>query len=229
MPRDDYRTDLVATAVLPAPTGRTPPRLGLVARGDLSRMEVALAGNVPAPLRATLTLRGKDHARAGSCAPMPMRWIRSLLAGSGEAGTPIAFNLQADGTAAMRNCKAGSRGAISTATIQPSHVSLAEQVLTVQPLVIDVLDGRVTLHGHAEPAAIPTTPACGSRSTRAAWPGAAPTTRHARSSRRRRLRHRRQTRCVDGDRRRHVIARRPARPAAIRWSRRQRAHAAADR
>ena len=34
VPRDDYRTDFVATAVLPAPAGRTSPRLGLVARGD---------------------------------------------------------------------------------------------------------------------------------------------------------------------------------------------------
>ena len=148
VPRDDYRTDLVATAVLPAPAGRTSPRLGLVARGDLSRMDVALSGNVPATLRATLTLRGKDtpgwQLRASSDALDP-----SLLAGSGEAGTPIAFDLQADGHGGDAQLQGRiTRGGL-TATIQPSHISLAEQVLTVQPLVVDVLDGRATLRGFA--------------------------------------------------------------------------------
>src|SRR5690606_9655356 len=39
-PGDGYRSDLVASAVLPAPAGRMPPRLGLVARGDLSHLVV---------------------------------------------------------------------------------------------------------------------------------------------------------------------------------------------
>ncbi|MGV8922952.1 MAG: hypothetical protein ACOH1L_06345, partial [Thermomonas sp.] len=37
-PRDNFRSNLTASAVLPAPARRTPARLGLVARGDLSRM-----------------------------------------------------------------------------------------------------------------------------------------------------------------------------------------------
>jgi translocation and assembly module TamB len=148
VPRDDYRSDFVATAVLPAPAGRTPPRLGLVARGDLSRMEVALSGNVPANLRATLTLRGKDmpgwKLRANSDALDP-----SLLVGSGEAGVPIAFNLQADGQGGDAQLQGRITRGDLTATIRPSHISLAGQVLTVQPLVVDVLDGRVTLRGFA--------------------------------------------------------------------------------
>jgi translocation and assembly module TamB len=148
VPRDDYRTDLVATAVLPAPAGRTSPRLGLVARGDLSRMDVALSGNVPATLRASLTLRGKDQPgwklRANSDALDP-----SLLAGSGEAGMPIAFNLRADGHGGDARLQGRITRGDLTATIQPSHISLAEQVLTVQPLVVDVLDGRATVRGFA--------------------------------------------------------------------------------
>ena len=148
VPRDDYRTDLVATAVLPAPTGRMSPRLGLVARGDLSRIEVALSGNVPAPLRATLTLRGRDtpgwKLRAHSAALDP-----SLLVGSGEPGTPIAFHLQADGQGGDARLQGRITRGDVTATIQPSRVILAEQVLTVQPLVLDVLGGRATLRGVA--------------------------------------------------------------------------------
>jgi translocation and assembly module TamB len=148
VPRDDYRTDLVATAVLPAPAGRTSPRLGLVARGDLSRMDVAVSGNVPATLRATLTLRGRDapgwQLRANSDALDP-----SLLIGRGEAGAPIAFNLKADGHGGDAQLQGRIRRGELTATIQPSHISLADQVLTVQPLVVDVLDGRATVRGFA--------------------------------------------------------------------------------
>jgi translocation and assembly module TamB len=148
VPRDDYRTDFVATAVLPAPAGRTPPRMGLVARGDLSRMDVALSGNVPATLRATLTLRGKDkpgwQLRANSDALDP-----SLLVGTGEAGTPIAFHLQADGLGGDARLQGRITRGDLAATIQPSRISLAEQVMTVQPLVVDVLGGRAILRGFA--------------------------------------------------------------------------------
>ena len=43
---------------LPAPQGHSAPRLGLLARGDLSKMEVGIGGRAPEPLRATLTLGG---------------------------------------------------------------------------------------------------------------------------------------------------------------------------
>jgi translocation and assembly module TamB len=65
-PAKHYRSDLVATAVLPAPAGRTPPQLGLVVRGDLSHLVVAISGNAPAPVRATLSLdddSGGEHPR----------------------------------------------------------------------------------------------------------------------------------------------------------------------
>ena len=70
-PGEDYRTDLVATAVLPAADRRTPARLGFVARGDLTRMDVALAGRAPGPLRATLVLRGDGD---GAADPDRPRW-----------------------------------------------------------------------------------------------------------------------------------------------------------
>jgi translocation and assembly module TamB len=161
-PREDYRSDLVATAVLPAPAGRSAPRLGLVARGDLSKMQVALAGNVPAPLRATLTL----HDPSTGDAP---RWsLRAqsdaldpgLLAGSGEATAPVKFNLAADGNGGDARLQGHVERNDFAATIQPSRVRLDDQVLTLQPLVVDLLDGRVTMRGHADlrqPAAIKNT------------------------------------------------------------------------
>ncbi|MFT3897425.1 MAG: translocation/assembly module TamB domain-containing protein [Thermomonas sp.] len=149
-PRDDYRSDLVATAVLPAPAGRTAPRLGLVAKGDLSRMDVAIAGRVPAPTRATLTLRGdKDapgwHLRANSTA-----LDLSLLAGSGEASTPLAFDLQADGVGGNANVRGNVQQGDFHATLQPSKLGLEDRLLRARPLVLDVFDGRVTANGFAD-------------------------------------------------------------------------------
>lgn len=156
-PAKRYRSDLVATAVLPAPAGRTPPRFGLVARGDLSHLVVALSGKAPAPVRATLLLddasggeRPRWALRADSAAFEPALLAggeRSLLDG---AGTPIAFALQADGTAGdMRLQGHYARGGFE-ATLQPSHIILAEQVLTLQPLAIDLLEGSVRASGRID-------------------------------------------------------------------------------
>ena len=150
LPREDYRSDLVATAVLPAPAGRTAPRLGLVAKGDLSRMDVAIAGRMPAPTRATLTLRGdRDapgwHVRANSTA-----LDLSLLSGSGEASTPLAFDLRADGIGGDASVRGTLAQGDFHATLQPSRLSLDDRLLRARPLVLDVFDGRVTANGFAD-------------------------------------------------------------------------------
>ncbi|NZA25877.1 translocation/assembly module TamB domain-containing protein [Luteimonas sp. SJ-92] len=148
-PRDDYRMDLTGSALLPAPAGRTRPRLGLVARGDIARLDVAVAGHVPAPLRAVLTLRGRDQPgwrlRAGSEALDP-----GLLAGTGEPGVPVAFALEADGRGGEATLEGRlARGDFSVVML-PSTVRLAEQVLEVDPLVLQLLDGTLALRGRAD-------------------------------------------------------------------------------
>src|SRR5690606_373576 len=97
-PRDNYRTDLVATAVLPAPFARPRPRVGLIARGDLDHMDLAIGGRAPGPLRAHVGLRGQRWSlRAHTDALDPSR-----LAGSGDPGTPLAFSLEAEGPGRRR-------------------------------------------------------------------------------------------------------------------------------
>ena len=149
VPREDYRVDLVATGVLPAPAGRTPPRLGLVARGDLSRMQVAVSGNAPAPLRASLTLRGKDRPAWRARAATEALEL-ALLTGAGETGTPLAFDLQANGVGGHAQLQGRIASGDLRATIQPSTLHLEQQVLNVEPLVVDVFDGRVVLRGRAD-------------------------------------------------------------------------------
>ncbi len=148
VPREAYRSDLVATAVLPAPAGRTAPRLGLVARGDLARMDVALAGRMPAPTRATLTLRGDPDAprwtlRADSAAFDP----GLFAAGEGE---PYAFDLTARGTGGRGTLQGALRQGDFALRVQPSTLSLENQRLDLRPLVLELLDGRVVANGHAD-------------------------------------------------------------------------------
>ncbi|MDQ2702026.1 MAG: translocation/assembly module TamB domain-containing protein [Pseudomonadota bacterium] len=151
-PRDDYRSDITLSALLPAPAGRTAPRLGVVLRGDLSRMLVAVSGHAPAPLDALLVLRDQSNGerprwglRASSDALDP-----GLLSGSGEASEPLAFDFKANGVGGEARLQGEFSRGTFTAKVQPSRVRLEDQVLELKPLVVDLLDGRVVARGHVD-------------------------------------------------------------------------------
>ncbi|MEP6633959.1 MAG: translocation/assembly module TamB, partial [Luteimonas sp.] len=153
-PKDDYRTDLTASALLPAPAGRTAPRLGLVARGDLSRMDVVLAGNAPAPMHANLSLRApsqdaKDAPRWTLRAQSTALDI-GLLTNSDKSSEPLAFDLHADGTGGVARLQGKASQGTFAVDILPSNVRLNEQVLDVQPLTLRIFDGTAMLRGHAD-------------------------------------------------------------------------------
>ena len=56
-PVHDYRSDILVTAVLPAPRGQSPARLGLLARGDLSILH-------PLPRVNEISVKIDDDPRA---------------------------------------------------------------------------------------------------------------------------------------------------------------------
>lgn len=148
-PRSNYRTDLVASALLPAPLGRTRPRLGLVARGDLANMAVALRGHAPAPLRLDLSLRGQDKPR-WTLDAASTRLDPQLLAGSGHTGTPLAFDLHGDGVGGDANLRGTLTRGDLHAVLQPSKVRVENQVLELKPLVVDVFGGRIAARGRGD-------------------------------------------------------------------------------
>lgn len=150
-PRDDYRTDLTATAVLPTVAGRTPARLGFVARGDLSRMDVALSGAAPGPLRASLVLRGKNDPRWHLQASADALDL-GLLTAAGEppSATPLALQFDADGVGGDANLRGQFSQGDFSATILPSKLRVADQILDVQPLALQLFDGTATLRGRAD-------------------------------------------------------------------------------
>ncbi|MES2858466.1 MAG: translocation/assembly module TamB, partial [Pseudomonadota bacterium] len=148
-PREDFRTDLDATAVFPAAAGLTAPRIGLSVHGDLSRMDVAVGGRVPAPLRATLVLRGNSESPRWNLRANTTALDIALLTGSEEASTPLAFNLVASGMGGNANLRGSVQQGELKAVLQPSKLRLDDRVLQLRPLVLDVFEGRVTANGTA--------------------------------------------------------------------------------
>src|SRR5688572_3336381 len=150
-PREDYRADITASAVLAASDGRTPARIGLVARGDLTRMDVALSGRVPGALQARLSLRGRDEprwqlrARGEAIDP-------GLLTGApaSDDEAPFALQFDADGVGGNANLRGELMQRDFIAKVLPSKVRVAHQVLELRPLVLEVFDGRVTMNGRAD-------------------------------------------------------------------------------
>ena len=148
-PADRYRSDLLATAVLPAPARQTAPRLGLVARGDLSRMVVAVAGRAPAPLRATLTLHGAADAPRWQLDAGSDALDIGLLTGGGT-GVPLRFTLAASGTGGDARLQGELQRGDFTLAVLPSSLQLQDQRLQLQPLAVATLGGRIVANGVAD-------------------------------------------------------------------------------
>ncbi|MGH8078801.1 MAG: translocation/assembly module TamB domain-containing protein, partial [Lysobacter sp.] len=150
-PRDEFRTNLTATAVFPATAGRTPARLGFVAKGDLARMDVALSGAAPGPVRATLTLRGQEHPRWRLHARADALDVGLLTApGAPPAETPLALTFEADGVGGNANLRGQFSQGDFKATVLPSKVQIQDQILQVQPLSLQLFYGVATLRGRAD-------------------------------------------------------------------------------
>src|SRR5690554_4548818 len=148
-PRDNYAIDLTAGATMPAPPGRTRPNFGLVARGDAGHLDLVLTGHAPSPVLATLALRGGENpdwrlqARTGAL-------DIGLLTGSGEPGTPVAFDLVADGSGGQAGLEGTFAYGDFAAVVLPSTLVLEDQVLELDPLAVELLGGRMTVRGRAD-------------------------------------------------------------------------------
>ncbi len=154
IPRQDYKTNLTATALLPAPRGRTPASVGLVARGDLSNMEVAIAGRAPKPLHVRLMFTGKEDPRWSLQADADELDTALLMGAAGVTdpapAQPISLTLDASGKGGNAQLKGRVKRGEQEIVLQPSNIALKDQVLTVAPLEVDVFGGRVRLRGTAD-------------------------------------------------------------------------------
>lgn len=151
LPGNDYDTDITVSALMPAPRGRTPARLGLVARGDLGHMEVAVAGNAPAPLQASLVFDGRTDPVWKLAARSTELDLALLVPGmEASASTPMALDVQAEGKGGQANLQGSFKQGDIALELAPSKVGLADQVLTVAPLQVKGFGGQARLEGIAD-------------------------------------------------------------------------------
>jgi len=151
LPRSDYDTDITIGARLPAPLGRTPARLGLVARGDLGHMEVAVAGNAPAPLQASVVFDGRTDPVWTASARTRELDLSLLVPGmDADTSTPMALDFKADGKGGQANLQGSFKQGDIAVELAPSKVGLADQVLTVAPLQVKAFGGQARLQGKAD-------------------------------------------------------------------------------
>ncbi|MET0892925.1 MAG: translocation/assembly module TamB domain-containing protein [Pseudoxanthomonas sp.] len=147
-PNDGYATNLVVTAVFPAALGRTPARLGLVARGNRQRMDIGLAGNAPAPVRISLGVRGEEDPTwsfSGKTESLDL-----AVLGLVEASMPLAFDLKARGAGGVADLQGRVQQGEFIAVLEPSKIRIADEVLSVEPLAVRAFDGLTTLRGRAD-------------------------------------------------------------------------------
>ncbi|QIK80749.1 translocation/assembly module TamB [Lysobacter sp. HDW10] len=149
-PRNNYRTDFTASALLPAPLGSTCPAIGLRAIGTLDKLDVAVSGNAPGRTRALLTLSGGQSNPTWQLSANSEGLDPDLLQGLASTSEPITFNLSARGAGGHANIDAALQRGDFKLVVQPSKVVLEEQRLTFAPLVVDVLGGRITATGSGD-------------------------------------------------------------------------------
>ena len=152
LPRQDYATDLTVRALMPARSGQPAARLGLVARGDLAHMEVALAGYAPEPLHASVVIDGRDNP-TWSVALRSERLDPGQLVPAqylAQAPAPLALDFSARGRGGLAQLQGRVRQGEQELVLAPSNVTLENQVLTVAPLVAEAFGGSVRLQGKAD-------------------------------------------------------------------------------
>ncbi len=149
-PRDHYRTDLVASAAFPAALGKPAPTLDLTIRGNLSKLEANAEGRLPDATRMQLTLAGNADAPRWQLLASSDGLDPDVFLGNRNAGTPLRFKLDASGNGGTGELRGTLTRDDFTATVHPSKLRIHDQRLELQPLVVDLLGGRVTGNGHID-------------------------------------------------------------------------------
>lgn len=149
-PRQNFQTQLKIEAALPAALGAHAPQFTLTAQGNLAKLDIHGSGQLPGA--TTLAL----HLEDGQAQP---RWTLqantealdiALLSSGMPASVPLQLQLSATGVGGRAQLQGKLQQGDFGLTLQPSTVVLQQQTLALQPLIVDVLGGRIEATGNAE-------------------------------------------------------------------------------
>ena len=147
-PADDYRTDLVASALVPMPEGGQ-AKLGLAVRGDLGRMELALAGHAPQPVHAMVILEGREQPTWRAFVRGERLELGAWVPGAAETA-PVSLQLDARGEGGKAQLSGRLQQGGQDIVLAPSNLILENQVLSVAPLVVQAFGGTIGARGSAD-------------------------------------------------------------------------------
>ncbi|MEO5595930.1 MAG: translocation/assembly module TamB domain-containing protein [Lysobacteraceae bacterium] len=149
----NYHARMLADLTAPAPSdGSTPATLHVLAGGDLDRFVSSIRGRAPDAYAVRLDLthgRGLPQWTLATIAP---RFTPALLIdpGSATSAVPLSIRLNATGTGGVARVNGRIAQAGTVVVIAPSQLAYVQGVLRAQPLLLDVLDGRVQLDGQLD-------------------------------------------------------------------------------
>jgi len=147
-PADNYRMALKGSWHVAPRDGRPAARVGFAARGSLAAMHAELRGVAPGPLSASLLVRGKApplwslDAKAEGFDP-------ALFTGADTSAGWYA-NAKIAGEGGLAKLQASAKRGDFSLRVLPSNLRVQGQRLDLQPLALELLDGRLTLTGHAD-------------------------------------------------------------------------------
>ena len=147
-PRQDYRSDLVARALVPVPGGQT-ARLGLAVRGDVDRMEIALAGHAPQPVEAMVIISGREQPQWRAFVRGDQLAVGDLIPGA-TAGAPLSLSFSGRGEAGRGRIMGRVQQGGQDIVLVPSNFVLENQLLRLEPLVLEAFGGIIGARGEAD-------------------------------------------------------------------------------
>lgn len=147
-PRNGYQIDLVVRALVPVPDGET-MRLGLAVRGDLDRMELALAGHAPQPVHAMAILTGRKDPTWRAYASGDRLQVGDWLPGA-QPGAPLSLSFTGRGRGDQAQVQGRIQQGDKDVVLVPSSFVLDDQVLHLQPLVLQAYGGTIGARGTAD-------------------------------------------------------------------------------
>jgi len=151
--RKNYQTNLTLKALLPAELMGTlsdngqPVRLGLVARGDQTQMELAMAADVPHRLRLHLLLNDNTQVQWQLNIHAPELNISHWLP---AANFPLTLSAQMSGQDNTLQLHGSVQQLDQQWHVSESTWILAEQALIIDNVVFDIFGGKVQLHGQID-------------------------------------------------------------------------------